>query len=51
MGKIMAVNISEQKGTQKKTYTLQRLLKTGVLRMMRMQANGIVRSVFFPTKK
>ena len=44
MGKILAICISKEKGTQKEP------IETGELNMMRMPENGIDRSVFYLLK-
>ena len=51
MGKIIAVNISEEKGTPKKIYIPQTLSKTGAWSTTLMPENGIARLVFYLMKK
>lgn len=51
MGKIIAVNISEKKGTQKKNVHRAKLIEEFGIENDAHAGNGIVRSAFFLMKK
>lgn len=46
MGKLIAINISEKRGTEKKKYRKHSWLQISGLPEMHMQVNGTGRSVF-----
>lgn len=51
MGKLIAINISEKRGTEKKKYRKHSWLQISGLPEMQMQVNGTGRSVFYLLKK
>lgn len=51
MGKVIAVCISEKKGTQKHPVEEAEFVEDWGIKMMHMQANGIDRSAFCLMKK
>lgn len=51
MGKLIAINISEKRGTEKKKYRKHSWLQISGLPEMHMQVNGTGRSVFYLLKK
>ena len=51
MGKVMAVNISEKRGTQKVNVHTVKLSRIMDWRMTPMQGTGTARSAFFPMRK
>lgn len=51
MGKLIAINISEKRGTEKKKYRKHSWLQISGLPEMPMQVNGTGKSVFYLLKK